>query len=98
MYIYLSQELVKAFLSYQLFVSITQKAGQDMELDFASQELIKYFFILMIFLISATSKNNADFSEKVKHLRDMGVTDMQALVALSSCNWEMVRAIEQLFS
>lgn len=44
------------------------------------------------------NKSNSDFAEKVRHLRDMGVNEMQALVALSSCNWEMVQAIEQLFS
>jgi len=47
---------------------------------------------------AGASKANSDFSHKVKCLQDMGVGEHQALVALSSCNWDMDRAIEQLFS
>ncbi|XP_069939358.1 ubiquitin-conjugating enzyme E2 K isoform X1 [Cherax quadricarinatus] len=43
-------------------------------------------------------KGNSEFSNKVRCLMDMGVGEHQALVALSSCNWDMDRAIEQLFS
>lgn len=43
-------------------------------------------------------KGNSEFSKKVRRLMDMGVGEHQALVALSSCNWDMDRAIEQLFS
>ncbi|CAL4091586.1 unnamed protein product [Meganyctiphanes norvegica] len=43
-------------------------------------------------------RDNSDFAVKVRRLQDMGVVQQQALVALSSCNWEMERAIEQLFS
>ncbi|GJQ84224.1 hypothetical protein Trydic_g2892 [Trypoxylus dichotomus] len=40
---------------------------------------------------------NAEFNEKIKRLQDMGVDDHQARVALSSYNWDLERATEQLF-
>nr|XP_027220212.1 ubiquitin-conjugating enzyme E2 K-like [Penaeus vannamei] len=43
-------------------------------------------------------RGNSDFANKVRCLMDLGVGEQQALVALSSCNWDMDRAIEQLFS
>ncbi|XP_076034587.1 ubiquitin conjugating enzyme 4 [Oratosquilla oratoria] len=43
-------------------------------------------------------RSNNDFCSKVRQLQDMGVGEHQALVALSSCNWDMGRAIEELFS
>nr|XP_053628590.1 ubiquitin-conjugating enzyme E2 K-like [Cherax quadricarinatus] len=53
----------------------------------------------MAFYISlSVPKGNSEFSNKVRCLMDMGVGEHQALVALSSCNWDMDRAIEQLFS
>ncbi|XP_063237425.1 ubiquitin-conjugating enzyme E2-22 kDa [Bacillus rossius redtenbacheri] len=41
---------------------------------------------------------NADLDGKVRRLTDMGVEDHQARVALSSYNWDIERATEQLFS
>ncbi|KRT84109.1 Ubiquitin-conjugating enzyme [Oryctes borbonicus] len=41
---------------------------------------------------------NTEFNEKIKRLQDMGVDEHQARVALSSYNWDLERATEQLFS
>ncbi|KAJ8985154.1 hypothetical protein NQ317_012806 [Molorchus minor] len=41
---------------------------------------------------------NSDCDDKIKRLVDMGVEDHQARVALSSYNWDLERATEQLFS
>lgn len=41
---------------------------------------------------------NVDCDEKVRRLVDMGIEEHQARVALSSYNWELERATEQLFS
>lgn len=41
---------------------------------------------------------NPEFSEKIRRLLDMGVEEHQARVALSSFNWDLERATEQLFS
>lgn len=41
---------------------------------------------------------NPDCDDKIRRLQDMGVDDHQARVALSSYNWDLERATEQLFS
>ncbi|XP_050301759.1 ubiquitin-conjugating enzyme E2-22 kDa isoform X2 [Anthonomus grandis grandis] len=41
---------------------------------------------------------NADCDDKIKRLVDMGIEEHQARVALSSYNWDLERATEQLFS
>lgn len=42
--------------------------------------------------------NNTIFEEKTKHLTDIGIEECQAIVALSTCDWDMQRATEFLFS
>lgn len=39
-----------------------------------------------------------ELDEKIKRLTDMGVEEHNARVALSSYNWDLERATEQLFS
>lgn len=41
---------------------------------------------------------NREFNDKIRRLLDMGVEEHQARVALSSYNWDLERATEQLFS
>ncbi|XP_018333016.1 ubiquitin-conjugating enzyme E2-22 kDa [Agrilus planipennis] len=41
---------------------------------------------------------NKDFNDKIRKLVEMGVEEHQARVALSSYNWDLERATEQLFS
>lgn len=41
---------------------------------------------------------NPECDEKIKRLVDMGIEEHQARVALSSYNWDLERATEQLFS
>ncbi|XP_050301758.1 ubiquitin-conjugating enzyme E2-22 kDa isoform X1 [Anthonomus grandis grandis] len=41
---------------------------------------------------------NADCDDKIKRLVDMGIEEHQARVALSSYNWDLERATEQLFN
>lgn len=41
---------------------------------------------------------NVEFDDKIWRLRDMGIEEHQARVALSSYNWDLERATEQLFS
>ncbi|KAL1518179.1 hypothetical protein ABEB36_001841 [Hypothenemus hampei] len=41
---------------------------------------------------------NPECDEKIKRLIDMGIEEHQARVALSSYNWDLERATEQLFS
>ncbi|XP_046663726.1 ubiquitin-conjugating enzyme E2-22 kDa isoform X3 [Homalodisca vitripennis] len=41
---------------------------------------------------------NSDFDSMIHRLTDMGVDEDQARVALSTYNWDLVRATEQLFS
>ncbi|CAG9857483.1 unnamed protein product [Phyllotreta striolata] len=41
---------------------------------------------------------NSDCDDKIKRLIDMGIEEHQARVALSSYNWVLERATEQLFS
>ncbi|XP_066141473.1 ubiquitin-conjugating enzyme E2-22 kDa [Euwallacea fornicatus] len=43
-------------------------------------------------------KVNPECDEKIKRLMDMGIEEHQARVALSSYNWDLERATEQLFS
>ncbi|CAB3374754.1 Hypothetical predicted protein [Cloeon dipterum] len=41
---------------------------------------------------------NSDFENKIRRLLDMGVEEHKARVALSSYDWDLERATEQLFS
>ena len=41
---------------------------------------------------------NPDYESKLKSLKDMGVDEGAARVALSSCSWDVNRATEQLFN
>ncbi|XP_054274738.1 ubiquitin-conjugating enzyme E2-22 kDa-like [Macrosteles quadrilineatus] len=41
---------------------------------------------------------NPEFDSKIHRLTDMGIDEDQARVALSTYNWDLVRATEQLFS
>jgi len=50
------------------------------------------------FIYAGGPHNNSDFELKIRRLTDMGIEDHQARVALSSYNWDLERATEQLFS
>ena len=47
---------------------------------------------------AGASYDNPDYDSKLKSLKDMGVDENAARVALSSCNWDVNRATEQLFN
>lgn len=42
--------------------------------------------------------SNPEFDSKIRRLTDMGIESHDARVALSSFNWDLERATEQLFS
>lgn len=50
------------------------------------------------FIYAGGPHKNSDFELKIRRLTDMGIEDHQARVALSSYNWDLERATEQLFS
>ncbi|XP_049812466.1 ubiquitin-conjugating enzyme E2-22 kDa isoform X2 [Schistocerca nitens] len=50
------------------------------------------------FIYAGGPHRNSDFDLKIRRLTDMGIEDHQARVALSSYNWDLERATEQLFS
>ncbi|CAG0918160.1 unnamed protein product [Notodromas monacha] len=43
------------------------------------------------------ASEHKEFDEKVKQLQDMGVSDVPARSALSICNWDLSKAVEQIF-
>jgi len=47
---------------------------------------------------AGASYSNPDYESKLKSLKDMGVDEGAARVALSSCSWDVNRATEQLFN
>ena len=47
---------------------------------------------------AGASYSNPDYESKLKSLKDMGVEEGSARVALSSCNWDVHKATEQLFN
>ena len=47
---------------------------------------------------AGASYSNPDYESKLKSLKDMGVDEGAAMVALSSCNWDVHKATEQLFN
>ena len=47
---------------------------------------------------AGASYSNPDYESKLKSLKDMGVDEGAARVALSSCNWDVHKATEQLFN
>nr|CAD7393473.1 unnamed protein product [Timema cristinae] len=55
--------------------------------------LLHYIFVFVL-----GPHRNPEFDMKIRRLTDMGVEDHQARVALSSFNWDLERATEQIFS
>merc|ERR1711935_813967 len=47
---------------------------------------------------AGASYSNPDYESKLKSLKDMGVDEGAARVALSSCSWDVHKATEQLFN
>lgn len=47
---------------------------------------------------AGASYSNPDYESKLTSLKDMGVDEGAARVALSSCSWDVNRATEQLFN
>ena len=47
---------------------------------------------------AGASYSNPDYESKLKSLKDMGVDESAARVALSSCSWDVHKATEQLFN
>jgi hypothetical protein len=43
------------------------------------------------------SKEHEEFEKKVRQLQDMGVDQSNARAALSMANWDLAKAIEQIF-
>lgn len=43
-------------------------------------------------------KTDAEFNKMLRQLKDMGVDENSARVALSSCSWDLHKATEQLFN
>lgn len=41
---------------------------------------------------------NTEYEQKIRRLMDLGVTEMNARASLSSCDWDLERATEQIFS
>ena len=56
--------------------------------------LIRCKVIILIF----NYLQNPDFDKMLRQLRDMGVEEGAARVALSSCAWDLQKATEQLFN
>ena len=51
----------------------------------------------MHIIVSGPNENN-EFNVMVRRLQDLGIDEHQGRAALSSYNWDINRAIEQLFS
>lgn len=63
--------------------------------------LLFFFLITCIILVSIVvlgPNKNTDFDTKIQRLIDMGIERDQARGALSTFNWDLERATEQLFS
>ena len=61
--------------------------------------LTKYCLIIcMMIILMSNYLQNPDFDKMLRQLRDMGVEEGAARVALSSCAWDMQKATEQLFN
>ena len=60
---------------------------------------VLYFEIQLInFIILSGPSRMPELDEKIRRLTDMGIEEHNARVALSSYNWDLERATEQLFS
>jgi len=61
-----------------------------------------YPLMVCLFYLSLPSVSgpysNPEFDSKIRRLTDMGIESHDARVALSSFNWDLERATEQLFS
>jgi len=58
--------------------------------------LIAYIILVAIAVLGPNK--NSDFDTKIQRLIDMGIERDQARGALSTYNWDLERATEQLFS
>lgn len=47
---------------------------------------------------AGASHKHADFDDLIRKLQDMGVDENSARVALSTCDWDITAATEQIFS
>lgn len=54
--------------------------------------------IILILIVVLGPNKNTDFDTKIQRLIDMGIECDQARGALSTYNWDLERATEQLFS
>lgn len=52
---------------------------------------------LLYFFCLTGPRKKEDYSKMIEKLMGIGCDMDQALVALSSCNWDMNKAIEQIF-
>ena len=50
------------------------------------------------FSFSIGPTNNSDYETKMRRLKDLGVTEINARASLSACDWDLERATEQIFS
>jgi len=55
-------------------------------------------FIILVAIYILGPNKNIDFDTKIQRLIDMGIERDQARGALSTYNWDLERATEQLFS
>lgn len=54
--------------------------------------------IILVAIVILGPNKNTDFDSKIQRLIDMGIECDQARGALSTYNWDLERATEQLFS
>jgi len=54
--------------------------------------------IILVAIYTLGPNKNIDFDTKIQRLIDMGIERDQARGALSTYNWDLERATEQLFS
>lgn len=55
-------------------------------------------FLIFYFAFLGGPHRQSEFDVKIQRLIDMGVEEHKARVALSTYNWDLERATEQLFS
>lgn len=85
-------------LSYEENQKITMRKRVYAKYYRVSQKINKHLYTSIILHIFLGPHKNVECDEKVRRLVDMGIEEHQARVALSSYNWELERATEQLFS
>lgn len=80
------------------FSTLLPSTGPTLMLEVLKHSLSLFNFTLWKPKLWTGPKSNSDYDQKIKKLKELGVSEASARDSLSSCDWDLDRATEQIFS